>query len=120
MKFNVIIAFLCVIFIVNTTALATKKQITCKNPLLNKILIQMRKEKSIHFSKIEQTFCQVDRNDFLRKKQNYGIEAIYIGHGATLSMADGHMFSLEKSYEKFRDTKKALKILDIGSGSGIM
>ena len=119
MKFNIILTFLkCVISLFSVTLSA--KRVTCKNPLLNKILIQMQKEKSIHFRAVEETFCKVDRNDFLRKKQNYGIEAIYIGHGATLSMADGHMHSLEMAYEKFKNTKKALKILDIGSGSGIM
>lgn len=100
--------------------LEIKTPVRCKHPLLNKILIQMRKEKKIKDPKIQEIFCKVDRNNFLRKKQNYGMEAIYIGHGATLSMADGHMNALEQAYEKFKDTKKPLKILDIGSGSGIM
>jgi len=102
------------------TVLTKKRRVTCSNPLLNKILSQMIKEKSIHFLDVQKTFCKVDRNNFLRTKQNYGIDALYIGHGATLSRADAHVFGLEKAYQKFKQTKKTLKILDIGSGSGIM
>jgi hypothetical protein len=95
-------------------------KLTCKNPLLNNILKLMKENNQIsNNKKIQEVFCKVDRNNFLRKKINYGMDAIYIGHGSTLSGPIGHILALEKCYEKF-DINKKLKILDIGSGSGIM
>lgn len=119
MKIVITYLILCCLSFI-AVSLSTKKGITCKNPLLNNILKIMRKEKSISFPQVEKTFCKVDRNNFLLKKTKYDFEPIYIGHGATLSRPDAHMFGLVKAFQKFRDTKKSLRILDIGSGSGIM
>ena len=121
MKFILILSIICV-FSLFAVTLSTKRGVTCKNPLLNNLLKQMRKEKSIHFRKVQSVLCKVDRNNFLLKKQKtkFDIESLYIGHGATLSRPDAQVFGLEKAFQKFKSTKKALKILDIGSGSGIM
>ena len=115
-QFVLILVLLCSIY--SATSLLSKKRFSCKNPLLDKILGQMIKEKSIQHLEVQKTFCSVDRNDFLRKNEVYGMVPIYIGHGATLSRADAHVFGLEKAFEKFKG--KAIKVLDIGSGSGIM
>jgi protein-L-isoaspartate O-methyltransferase len=83
----------------------------------------MRKANVKMEPKIEEVFCKVDRSDFLKNKNtNFVVldDAIYIGYGATLSVPEAHVNALTEAYEKFKDTNKPLKILDIGSGSGIM
>lgn len=117
MKAFYLIIFLSYTYLINSNSISD--DITCDNPLLNNILITMKKNKQISSKKIQEIFCKVNRNNFLRKNKNYGMDAIYIGYGSTLSGPNGHILGLEKCYEKFKGDK-AIKILDIGSGSGIM
>jgi len=81
----------------------------------------MLKQKTIRSRVVMKTFCSVDRNNFLLKKEKYGFQPIYIGHGATLSRPDAHVFGLENAMAMAKGKRfRKMKFLDIGSGSGVM
>lgn len=89
-------------------------------PSMDKIIKSLKKTNQLKSSEIEEIVSSIDRGDFLRSKNEIpSLEPIYIGYGATLSKPIVHIFAMEKALEKFpRDSK--IKILDIGSGSGIL
>lgn len=92
----------------------------CVNPSIDLIVKYLKGTKEIKSQAVEEIVCNIDRGDFLRNKtEPFGLEAVYIGYGATLSKPNAHVFAMEKALEKFKRQEK-LKILDIGSGSGIL
>ena len=122
MKFVLILTILSVLF---AATLSTERKLyQCKkgsNPRNNYLVQAMQKQKTIHHKKVMETFCEVDRDNFLLKKTKYDFEPIYIGHGATLSRPDAHVFGLENAYSRHaKRINKPMKFLDIGSGSGVM
>ena len=122
MKFIIVCTILCVLFAF--TLSSEGKLFSCKksqNPRNNYLIHAMQKANTIRFPQVMKTFCEVDRNNFLLKKEKYDFQPIYIGHGATLSRPDAHVFGLEKAYSRHQKRLNApMKFLDIGSGSGVM
>ncbi len=113
------------IFTVNSINLGKKnpklpqnKSHKCINDENFKNVKRLKAEGYIKHKEVEKLMCTIDRADF-SKETPYDWEPDYIGYGATLSAPRVHAFAIEKLYEKFKG-KKNLKILDIGSGSGIL
>ncbi len=93
----------------------------CASPAMDKITKLLKSQNEIKSKEVENVFCSIDRAEFLRNKTEHTgqNEAIYIGFGATLSKPNAHVFAMEKALQKFKRNEK-IKILDIGSGSGIL
>jgi len=121
MKLNVFITILILFASVYSKNKIQRSESFCVTPSIDKIIDHLKKTNILESDDVEEVLCSIDRGDFLRKKtKSYFLEAIPIGYGATLSKPNVHVYAMEKALEKFPDREAELKILDIGSGSGIL
>jgi protein-L-isoaspartate O-methyltransferase len=119
MKFAILFSIIILIKIVISKKIKEDNK-KCVNPTMDLIVKHLKSKKEIKSKAVEDIVCSIDRGDFLRNKtEPFALEAVYIGYGATLSGPNVHVFAMEKALEKFSKEEK-IKILDIGSGSGIL
>ena len=119
MKFAIFFFILVLSYILSAKRVQIKDT-KCVNPSMDLIVKYLKGTNEIKSKAVEEIFCSIDRGDFLRNKtEPFGLEAVYIGYGATLSKPNAHVYAMEKALEKFKREEK-IKILDIGSGSGIL
>ena len=84
----------------------------------NKQLIdQLLKEGTIKSSKVYETLLSIDRKHFVPQPPYYNDSPSTIGYGATISAPHMHAFALEFLEKNLLTAKK---ILDVGSGTGIL
>ncbi len=117
-----LVIFFTILFFLNiiTSKKIQDSKAKCVNPTMDLIVKHLKSTNEIKSKQVEKIVCSIDRGDFLRNKaEPFGLEAVYIGYGATLSKPNAHVFGMEKAFEKFKRGEK-IKILDIGSGSGIL
>jgi len=124
MKMKLVI-FYAILILFNVISAIKKEEATrhsrCVTPYMDNIIDHLKKTDILISKEVENVMCSIDRGDFLRKKNEpYGTGAIYIGYGATLSGPNVHVYAMEKALAKFPNRNAKLRILDIGSGSGIL
>lgn len=119
MKFAIIFTLIILLNMLSTRKVKRSEK-KCVNPTMDLIVKYLKNTKEIRSQAVEDVVCSIDRGIFMRNTtEPCGLESVYIGYGATLSKPNAHVFAMEKALEKFKSEDK-IKILDVGSGSGIL
>lgn len=113
------ISIMIVLTLLITFSLARRMKENCINAETRKMVDELKSKGLVTNSIVEQVMCAVDRKDFT-DQDAYSMEPQLIGFGSTISGPPHQAHALEELAKILTNNKKSKRILDIGSGSGIM